>query len=152
MQVSFLVNKIKEESKEGTEGVTRKRLQSKIASLAQHQVRRVTDALVMIWNCAGGSLEPITTQSKATFSAAPPLFPNWHHVKVALLKSITTGVFIDAQFYAYNKILDGIPLDPRPLFTSSIVIEEWGPSIATRKPKDLLIWFHPNTRSKRPQG
>ena len=133
MQVSFLVNKMNKESKGGTEGATRKRLRNRISSLPQSQMGRATDALVMIWNRAKEPLEPPTTQSGFNLSATPILFPNWHRVKVAFLKSITTGVFIDVQFYAYNKIFDDIPLDPKPLFTSSIVIEEWGPAITTRE-------------------
>ena len=133
MQVSFLVNKMNKESKGDAEGATRKRLRDKIASLPRSQMGRATDALVTIWNRAKEPLEPPTTQSGFNLSATPILFPNWHRVKVAFLRSITTGVFIDVQFYAYNKIFGNIPLDPKPLFISSIVIEEWGPAITTRK-------------------
>ena len=70
------------------------------------------------------------------FSATPPVLPNLPRVKLALLKSILTGTFIDVQFYAYNAIGNNMPLNPRPLFTSSIVIEEWGPAITTRKQED----------------
>jgi len=94
---------------------------------------RATDALVMIWNRVKEPLEPPMTQPGFNLFATPILFPNWHRVKVAFLKSIATGVFIDVQFYAYNKILDNIPVDPKPLFTSSIVIEEWWPAITTRE-------------------
>jgi len=133
MQVSRLVSKMKEESKANTESVTRKQLREKIAALSQPQVRRAADALAMIWNCVNGPLESHTTEPKFTFSITPTLFPNWHRVKLALLKSIPTGAFIDVQFHAYNKISNDLPLEPRPLFTSSIVIEEWGPTITTRK-------------------
>ena len=87
----------------------------------------------MIWNGAKGTPEPPLTEPKRSFTVAYTLFPNWHRVKLALLKSIPTGTFIDVQFYASNKINKSLPFDPRPLFTSSIVIEEWGPAITTRK-------------------
>ena len=133
MQVSWLVYKIKDESKEVTEGVIRKQLREKVATLTQPRLTRAMDALLMIWNGAKGPLAPPTTEPKFTFSATPTLFPNKHRVKLALLKSISTGIFIDVQFYAYNAISDGLPSYPRPLFTSSIVIEEWGAEIATRE-------------------
>jgi hypothetical protein len=133
MQVSQLVGKLNEESKGNTESATRKALRDKIAALPQPQLARAKDVLVMIWNGVKGSLERSTTEPKLSFTAISTLFPNWHRVKLALLKSILTGTFIDIQFYAFNRIGDDSPLDPRPLFTSSIVIEEWGPAIATRK-------------------
>jgi hypothetical protein len=133
MQVSRLVDKLNEESKGNTESVTRKTLRDKIAALPQSQLERAKDVLVMIWNGVNGPLESPTTEPKLSFTVTSTLFPNWHRVKLALLKSIRTGTFIDVQFYAFNKIRDDLPLDPRPLFTSSIVIEEWGPAITTRE-------------------
>jgi hypothetical protein len=134
MQVSQLVGKMKEESKWNTEGVTRKNLRDKIAALPQPQLTRAIDILAMIWNGMKGPLEPPpTTEPKFNLCVAFTLFPNWCRMKLALLKSISTGTFIDIQFYASNKIDDNLPLDPRPLFTSSIVIEEWGPAITARK-------------------
>ena len=91
------------------------------------------DVLGVVWNGVEGLLEPPKTKPRFTFSAIPLLFPNWHRVKLALLKSIHTGTFIDVQFYAYNEICNNITLDPRPLFTSSLVIEEWGAAVMTRK-------------------
>jgi len=133
MQVSRLVYKMKEESKGIHESITRKQLREKIAGLPQSRLARVTDVLAMIFLGVKGSLVPPPTVPKLTLSATHPIFPNWHTVKLALLKSILTGNFIDVQFYAYNAIGNGLPLNPRPLFTSSIVIEEWGPAITTRK-------------------
>ena len=133
MQVSFLVNKMNEEAKEGVESATRKRFRNKVASLAQPQLGGATNTLAMIWNCVGGALELAGTPSKFTFSALPAVFPNRHRLKLAFLKSITTGIFIDVQLHAYNKVFNNLLLDPKPLFSSSIVIEEWGPVIATRR-------------------
>jgi len=133
VQVSQLVSKMKEESKGETESATRKQLQEKIAALSQSHLARATDALAMIWNCVKEPVEPPTVELKFTFPVASILFPNWHRVKLALLKSIPTGTFVDVQFYAFNAISSDLPLDPRPLFTSSIVIEEWAPAITTRK-------------------
>ncbi|KAF9779859.1 hypothetical protein BJ322DRAFT_1113175 [Thelephora terrestris] len=132
MQVSFLVNKMNEESKGGAEGPTRTRLRTQIASLSRSEMRRATDALVMIWNCIKEPLKPPTTQPKADVSVASANLPNWQRVQLALLKSITTGIFIDVQFYACNKVFDDLPVDPKPLFISSIVIEQWGPAITTQ--------------------
>ena len=115
------------------EGATRERLRKKIASLSLPQVRRAADALAMIWSCMAGPLESPAVQPKTAFLTTVTHLPNWHRVKLAFLKSITTGVFIDVQFYAFNKIDDGLPRDPKPLYMSSIVIEEWGPAIATRE-------------------
>lgn len=91
----------------------------------------------MIWSCASGRLESPVVQPAFTPFATSAFFPNWHRVKLAFLKSIATGVFIDAQFYAFSKICNGLPFDPKPLFMSSIVIEEWGPAITTREWKCL---------------
>ena len=132
MQVSQLVYKMKDESKEGTEGATRKRLREKIAALPQSQLTRAIDTLAMIWNGATGLLETPAVPKLTPDAILAPRRSS-HRVKLALLKSIPTGTFIDVQFYAYNAISNDLPLDPRPLFTSSIVIEEWGAAIATRK-------------------
>ncbi|KAF9779861.1 hypothetical protein BJ322DRAFT_346991 [Thelephora terrestris] len=132
MQVSFLVNKMNEESKGGAEGPTRTRLRSEIASLSRSETRRATEALVMIWNCIREPLKPLMTQPKSVVLVAPTHLPNWHRVQLALLKSITTGIFIDVQFYACSRVVDDLPMDPKPLFISSIVIEQWGPAITTQ--------------------
>jgi len=136
MQVSRLVYKMKEEYKGVSESNARKQLWEKIAALPQPQLARATDALAMILGGVERPLESPPTEPKFTssvFSGTPPVFPYRNRMKLALLKSIPTGTFIDIQFYACNAIGDGLPLDPRPLFTSSIVIEEWGPAITTRK-------------------
>ena len=62
-------------------------------------------------------------------------------MKLALLKSIPTGTFIDVQFYAYNAISGDLPLDLKPVFTSSIVIEEWAAAITTRELKGSSPFF-----------
>ena len=100
MQVSRLVHKMKEESKGIAESITRKQLREKIASLPQPRLARAADVLAMIVDDAKGPLLPPPTEPKFTFSVTPPIFPNWHRVKPALLKSIPTGTFIDVQFYA----------------------------------------------------
>lgn len=133
IQVSILVNKMNEESKQCAEGATRKRLQEKIASLSQPQARRAADALSMIWSYVNGPLKPPVAQPEPTFSMAFTFFLNWHRVELALLKSIATGVFIDVQLCAFSKICNNLPFDPKPLFISSIVIEEWGPAVTTRE-------------------
>ena len=132
MQVSRLVSKMKEESEGDSESPTRKQLREKIATLSQSQLPRATDALAMIWNGVKGPLDLPTPEPKPPFFVKP-LYLNWHRVKLALLKSILTGTFIDVQFFAYNTIDDNLPVDPRPLYTSSIVIERWGAAITTRK-------------------
>ena len=134
MQVPRLIYKIKEESKVPwvVESVTKKQLREKIAALPQPGLARAMDALTLIWNGVKEPLEPPTKGPKFTFPAAPTIFPNWHRVKLALLKSIYTGAFIDVQFCAYNAISSDLPSDPRPLFASSIVIEEWSPAITMR--------------------
>lgn len=143
IQVSILVNKINNESEWLEAGATRKQLREKIASLSQSQVARAADALSMIWSHANGPLKSLAIEPKS----APPImftfFPNWHRVKLAFLKSIPTGVFIDAQFHAFNKVCDNTPFDPQPLFISSIVIEEWIPAIKTREWMDLPIHLPP---------
>ena len=114
-------------------GVVRKQLREKIAALPQSRLARATDPLAMILDGVQGPLKPPPEKPKVTFYVTPPIFPDWQRVKLALLKSILTGCFIDVQFYAYNAIGDDLPLDPRPLFTSSIMIEEWRSAITTRK-------------------
>lgn len=131
MQVSQLVCKMKEESKEGVESITRKHLQVKIAALSQPRLTRAVDTLAMVWNGVKEPLEPLIIP-KFSFDATP-ILPNWHRVKFALLKSILTGTFVDVQFYAYNAIGNKLPLDPKPLYASSIAIEEWSAAITTRK-------------------
>ena len=144
-QVSQLVNKIKEESTGGTESVTRRQVQDMIASLSQSQLDRVSDVLAMIWDGMFGLLDlpPPRSNSRSPAkstqppppkrhkSEAPPP-PNWDRMKFALLKSISTGTFVDVQFYAYNAIRNNLPLDPKPCFTSSIVIKELTPTIMER--------------------
>ena len=87
----------------------------------------------MIWNGVMGPLDLPTPEPKLVFSTKPTGYLNWHRVRLALLKSIPTGIFIDVQFFSYNAISNNQPVDPRPLYTSSIVIEKWGAAITTRK-------------------
>jgi len=133
MQVSRLICKMREESMGDTEGVVTKQLWDKIGTLSRSQLTYATDALAMIWSGMIGPLDLLTPEPIFASSLAPIFSPNWHRVRLALLKSISTGAFIDVQFYAYNAIGNALPLDPRPLFTSSIVIEEWAPVIMIRK-------------------
>ena len=105
----------------------------KMKILSPSRLARATDVLSMIWNGAIGSLDPPTPEFRPSLSVDVPFSLNWSRVKLALLKSISTGTFIDIQFYAYNAIDNSLPLDPKLLFASSIVIEEWGPAIMTRK-------------------
>ena len=132
MQVSRLVSKMKEESEGDSESPTRKQLREKIAALSQSQLSRATDTLAMILNGVTGPLDLPTLEHKPPFFMRP-FFLTWYRVKLALLKSILTGTFIDVQFFAYNTIDDNLPVDPRPLYTSSIVIERWGAAITIRK-------------------
>ena len=134
MQVSRLVCKLEEESSGCAESITRKQLREKIAALPPPQLARAMDVLGAVWNGVKGPLGPPRAEPKFTFSVTPFPFPNWHRVKLALLKSIHTGTFIDIQFYAYNAVRNNVPLDPRPLFTSSIVIEEWGGDAPSTNP------------------
>ena len=133
MQVSQLICKLREESKGTSESITRKQLRETIAALSQSQMVHAADALDMIWNGVKWPLELPVAAPSITFPVTPSIFPYWHRVKIALLKSIPTGAFIDVQFYAYNAISKDLASDPRPLFTSSVVIEEWAPAITTRK-------------------
>jgi len=123
---------MKEESAGDTESVTPEQLRDKLATLSQSQLIRATDALAMIWNGVIGPLNPLAPEPKFASSTVPVL-PNWQRMRLALLKSISMGAFIDVQLYAYNTISNDLPSDPRPLFTSSIVIAMWAPTIATRK-------------------
>ena len=151
MQVSFLVHKMNEESKGGAEGFTRKRLRDKIASLSQSQVRRATDALAMIWNYTKEPPKPPTTPPKSAVHVTPTKLPNWLRVQLALLKSITTGIFIDLQFYAYSKVFNSLPLDPKPLYASRIVIQNLVPAISKRK-SDGASLCSTLTRDQRDDG
>lgn len=140
-QVSQLISKIKEESTEGAESPTRGQLREKIASLSQLQLARAADTLAMIWDGVMGPTVELSSTSSTGFTKSSKrkrggkghIFSNWQRVKLALLKSIPTGTFIDVQFYAYNAICNDLPTDPKPLFISSIVIEEWAPAITTRE-------------------
>ena len=123
---------MKDESTRGAESVTRRQLRDKIASLSQSELGHAADALVMIWDGVVGPLDP-PQELKYTLSPKFTPSPNWHRVQLALLKSISTGTFVDIQFYAYNAIHNDLPRDLRPLFTSSIVIEEWAAAITTRE-------------------
>lgn len=136
---------MKEESTEGTESLTRRELREKIAGLSQSQLARATDALSMIWDGVVGMLDlPRPESNKLTPSTnlTQPLIWNWviyplssnlNRTKLALLKSIPTGTFADVQFYAYNSIHGNLPVDLKPLFISSIIIEEWQPVIMKRQ-------------------
>ena len=109
------------------------RLLEKITALSQLQLPRVKNALSLIWDGIAGRLDLPAAKPMSTLPAnfTPP--PNWHRVKLAILRSISTGTFIDVQLYAHNAISNNLPLDPKPLFTSSIVIEEWGSAISMCK-------------------
>ena len=133
IQVSHLVNKIRKELRGGTESTTRKELREKTAALSSSQLTHATDTLAMISNGAVGLLDVPALEPKPSPFPKPLPFLNWHRVKLALLRSIPTGTFIDVQFFAYNAIGNGLPADPRPLYTSSIVIQEWAAAITTRK-------------------
>ena len=87
----------------------------------------------MIWSGILEQLDLSLPKPASTLPASSSLFPNWNRVKLAILKLISTGTFIDIQYYAYTAICNNFPLDPKPLFTSSIVIEEWESAISTRK-------------------
>jgi len=133
---------IKEESGGDGGSPTRKRLREKIAALSQSQLSRATDALAMIWNGVIGPLGVPMPEPKLPLFVEPTIFFNWHRVRLALLKSISTGIFVDVLFFAYNAIERDLPVDPRPLYTSSIAIERWGAAITTRK----LQFSHKLTR------
>ena len=133
MQVSQLIRKLREESDRADESITRKQLRETIATLPQSQLVHAADALNMIWIGVNLPWEPPAATPNITFPVTPTILPHWHRMKIALLKSIPTGIFIDVQFYAYNAIIKDLPSDPRPLFTSSIAIEEWASAITTRK-------------------
>ena len=132
---------------EGSESSTRRQLRERITALPQSRLERATDALSMIWDSVTGLLDqPILESRKPVASAelTPPLIWNWviyplssnrNRVKLALLKSISTGTFVDVRLYAYNAIRDGLPVNPKPLFTSSVIIGEIEPAIMARKLK-----------------
>ena len=124
---------MKKESKGNANYTTRRQLLDKIASLSQPQLEGAADALAMIWS---GPTEPLNSRPqkfKSNFSANLVQVANLPRVELALLKSISTGTFIDLQFHAYSAVINDLPLDPKPLFASSIVIEEWRPSIEKGK-------------------
>jgi hypothetical protein len=133
IRVSRLVSKMKEESEGDIESPTRKQLREKIAALPQSQLSHANDVLAMIWSGVTGLLGLPTPEPKLPLILKPIDFLNWHRVKLALLKSIPTGTFIDVQLFAYNAIDNGLPVDLKPLYTSSIVIERWGAAITTRE-------------------
>ena len=128
---------MKEESEGGRESPTRKQLREKIAALSQSQLFRATDALTMTWHGVMGPLDLPMPEPKPPSIVKPTFFLNWHRVKLALLKSIPTGTFIDIQFFACNAICNDLPVDPRPLYTSSIAVERWGAAITTRELESL---------------
>ena len=136
---------MKKESGGDSETPIRKQLREKIAALSQSQLPRATDALAMIWNGMMRPLDLPTPEPKPPSLVKPALLLNWRwdRVTLALLKSIPTGTFIDVQFFAYNAICDDLPVDPRPLYTSSIVIERWGAAITTRKWESLSKFARP---------
>ena len=118
---------------DNAESNTMKRLLDKIASLSESKLARSSDVLSMIWSGTTGPLDLPTQEPESDLPANSAQAANLHRVELALLKSISTGAFIDVQFYAYNAISDDLPLDPKPLFASNIAIEDWGSAIATRK-------------------
>ena len=124
---------MKKESKGNANYKTRRQLLDKIASLSQPQLERAADALAMIWSGATEPLNLCPPKFKSNFSANLVQVANLPRVELALLKSISTGTFIDLQFHAYSAVINDLPLDPKPLFASSIVIEEWRPSIEKGK-------------------
>ena len=124
---------MKEELRGDSETPMRKQLRETIAALSQSRLPRATDALAMIWNGMMGPLDLRMPEPKPALFVKPAFSLNWHRVKLALLKSIPTGTFIDIQFFAYNAVDGDLPVDPRPLYTSSIVIERWGGAIITRE-------------------
>lgn len=129
---------MKEESAVNAKSETRKQLLAKITSLSQPQLARGTDALTMIWSGATGPLDlPALRYKSSSFAEFFPAASS-RRVELALLKSISTGIFIDIQFHAYNAISNDLPLYPKPLFTSSILIGEWAPAIATRKVEGIF--------------
>lgn len=132
VQVSRLVRKL-EESQEDTKSTIRKQFREKIAALSQSQLPRATDALALILNGMVGPLDLPTLEPNLPGFTKPAPFVNWYRVKLAFLRSIPTGTFIDVQFFAYNTVGNNLPVDPRPLYASSIAIERWGVSITTRK-------------------
>ena len=137
IQVSRLVSKIKEEPRGDNGSTTRKELQEKISTLPQLRLARASDALAMIWNGIMGPLDVPTLEPKLSTLPGPLPFLNWYRVKLALLRSISTGIFIDVQFLAYNAISNGLPVGLKPLYTSTIAIQRWSAEITTRKSRSL---------------
>ena len=136
---------MKEESTGAAESETRRQLRDRIALLSQSQLARATDALTMIWSRVIGPLDSPMPEVKregfillSKWNKIYPIVSSWDRVKLALLKSISTGTFIDVQFYAYNAVQNGAPSDPKPLFISSIVIQKWVPAITTRESKSFF--------------
>lgn len=82
-----------------------------------------------------------------------PLSSNSNRVKLALLKSISTGTFVDIRFYAYTAVRDGVPVNPKPLFASSAVIGEWEPAMmaGTLRCSSRFITLY-STRHKKAMG
>ena len=136
---------MKEELRGDSETPMRKQLRETIAALSQSRLPRATDALAMIWNGMMGPLDLRTPEPKPVLFVKPTFSLNWHRVKLALLKSIPTGTFIDVQFFVYSAIDNDLPVVPRPLYASRIVIERWGAAIATRKLKSLSKFTRPRT-------
>ena len=98
-----------------------KELREKTAALSPSQLTRAADTLAMIWNDMEGLLDVPALEPKLSPFPKPLPFLNWHRVKLA---SIHTGTFVDLQFFAYNAFGNGLPVDLRPLYTSSTVIQE----------------------------
>ena len=133
MQVSHLIGEIKRKPWGNSENATRKRFREKVATLSQSQLLCSADTLATIWDGIVGPLDLPTLKPQPSPFPKPLPVLNWDRMKLALLKSISTGTFIDVQFFAYNGVSDGLPVDPRPLYASSIVMERWGAAITTRK-------------------
>jgi hypothetical protein len=133
IHASKLVNKIKEESTDDTESETKHQLLDKIASLSNTQLARAKDALTMIWNGTMGPSHSTVPKPEPELPAPPAMPAKFPALGLALLKSISTGTFIDVRFCAYNAIRNDLQLDPKPLFTSSIVIKGFSPAIEKRE-------------------
>jgi hypothetical protein len=87
----------------------------------------------MIWNGTMGPSDSTAPKTKPNPPAPPPVPPKLRGLGLALVKSISIGTFIDVQFCAYNAIGNDVQLDPKPLFTSSIVIKGFSSAIEKRK-------------------
>jgi len=134
---------MKEESGRDNETPIKKQLREAISALSQSRLPGAIDALSMIWNGVMELRDGRMPEPKPPFFVKPTFSLNWYRLKLALLKSISTGTFIDMQFFAYNAIYNDLPVDPRPLYTSSIVIERWGAAVATRKSESLSRFTQP---------